>query len=357
MKGPENIDPTIPVRQEHQFDLAKLQAYLNIQSPELGKIREIRQYPGGFSNLTFSLRTETGTYVLRRPPKGANIQSAHNMEREFRILKTLEPHYKKIPAPVLYCDESEIIGSPFFIMSQVPGLILRGSNPPTQKLDWSKIAHALIRNLADLHQLPLEADTIDQIGKPAGYISRQVQGWCKRYLYAQTDTLEGMDQLSTWLLQHFIEADETSLIHNDYKYDNLVLDPANPEEIRAVLDWEMATVGHPLMDLGTTLAYWAEAEDPKMLYPYNLSWMPGNPDRGELVRQYFEARAMAPRNMEFFYVFGLFKVGVIAQQIYARYKQGNALDKRFEALIHIVRSCGNQGVLALEKGRISQLYS
>ncbi|MBR9922969.1 MAG: phosphotransferase family protein [Bacteroidetes bacterium] len=356
MEKPWETDSAIPVRAENRFDQTALQAYLDKQVPSIDTIREIRQFPGGFSNLTFLLKTSHTDFVLRLPPKGANIKSAHNMEREYKILRAIQPHYTAIPAPVHYCADSSVIGAPFFIMERINGLILRGSNPPKGKLPWTKMAKALIKNLADLHQINLSPETVESLARPEGYIQRQTAGWTKRYFQAKTDDLEKMELLADWIQKHSPKGTKTALIHNDYKYDNLVFDPKDPARIIAVLDWEMATVGHPLMDLGTSLAYWAEAGDPKLLYPYNLSWMPGNPNREEVAQMYFSATGTEPKDLQFYYLFGLFKVGVIAQQIYARYKQGNSKDKRFEALLHIVKACANNGILALEKGRISRLY-
>lgn len=329
-----------------------LQAYLDNQLPH-GKILSIKKYGGGYSNLTYHVQTEQGAFVLRHPPKGANIKSAHDMGREYRVIKTLAPYYSAIPKPIHYCADEKIIGSPFFLMEPVDGLILRGSNPPKESIDFGVASKAFIQNLAQIHQLELPTEDMEGLGKPSGYIERQVHGWIDRYYRAQTETIPDMDHLAKWLKENIQVDPQVAVIHNDYKYDNLVYDPADQSKIRAVLDWEMATVGSPLMDFGTTLAYWAEVNDSKLLYPFNVSWMPGNPSRAALADMYFEETGRPKQDLLFFYLFGLFKVGVIAQQIYARYKQGKSSDKRFEGLIYIVKTCGQQGVLSWKKGKIS----
>ncbi len=332
-------------------------SFLEDQLDDAPKEIEVKQFPSGFSNLTYLITAGEKEYVLRRPPFGANIKSAHDMGREFKVLSLLKPHFDKVPAPTLYCEDDEVLGAPFYMMERVKGLILRNSVPDGVDLSEAKVnalSKRKVEQLAQLHSLDLETTGLKDFGKPEGYIQRQVEGWIKRYYNAETDTIEGMNALAEWMPKNMPDSAEAAFIHNDYKYDNLVLNPETLE-IEAILDWEMATVGHPLMDLGTTLGYWAEAKDSDMLKPFNLTWLPGNLDRQQVVDHYSKQVNKELKDILFYYVFGLFKIGVIGQQIYARFKKGLTKDPRFGFLIYIVKEASKNGMKALDKDRISNL--
>ncbi|MFP4096404.1 MAG: phosphotransferase family protein, partial [Cyclobacteriaceae bacterium] len=338
------------------LDTKKLSAYLNEHLDSFSGELEIRQFPSGYSNLTYLLKTGEKEYVLRRPPFGANIKSAHDMGREYKVLSALKPVYRQVPQPVLYCEDESVIGAPFYLMERVEGIILR--NKPPQGMELSpelmrSISEAAVDKLANLHSLDLQSSGLINMGKPEGYVHRQVEGWIRRYYNAETDKINGMDQTARWMQENQPAESSVAFIHNDYKYDNLVLDPENPSRIIAVLDWEMATVGDPLMDLGTTLGYWAEANDSPALKPFNLTWMPGNLTRQEVVERYAQHRGVEVPDMLFYYVFGAFKIGVIVQQIYARYKKGYTQDPRFAGLIHVVQACAANAEKAMQSGKIS----
>jgi aminoglycoside phosphotransferase (APT) family kinase protein len=305
------------------------------------------------------LKTEDKEYVLRKPPKGANIKSAHDMGREFKVLSALKPVYKPIPTPILFCDDATIIGSPFYIMERIQGIILRNKIPKGMELTpeiMRLISESAVDNLAALHSIDLATTGLISMGKPEGYIQRQVEGWIKRYINAETDEIEHMHKTAEWMQANMPLEGTTAFIHNDYKYDNLVLDPSNLNNIIAVLDWEMATVGDALMDLGTSLGYWAEAGDSDALKPFNLTWLPGNLTREEVVQHYSSVKNIPVPNMLFYYVFGSFKIGVIVQQIYARYKKGFTNDERFAGLIHVVKACAANAQKAIRYNRISNFY-
>ncbi len=353
------IDEAKNIRPGEEVDQDRLSEFLSQAPEDFGKIQEILQFPGGFSNLTYLIKTDKQEYVLRRPPRGANIKSAHDMGREFKVLRLLYPHYKKVPKPLLYQEQDDIIGTPFYIMERVKGIILR-NRPPDNDLMTPQlmrlISEASVANLVKLHQLDIYKTGLVNLGKPEGYVQRQVTGWIKRYINAETDDIKAAKNIMHWLPENIPDTHEVSLIHNDYKYDNLVLRPEKPEEIMAVLDWEMATVGDPLMDLGTTLAYWAEADDNDLLKPFNLTWIPGNLPRESVVEMYFLHRNMAVKNVLFYYVFGCFKVAVIVQQIYARYKKGFTDDPRFKNLIYVVKALLTNAEKAVRLNRISHLH-
>lgn len=316
----------------------------------------IEKFEGGFSNLTFQLKTDQGNFVLRRPPFGLKISKAHDMVREFRILQGLEKAgYSKIPKPILCCEDESIIGAPFFIMQKVEGLILRNKMPkgiPLSKDFFEKLSKNSIDVLLELHQLELSESGLDQLGKPEGYVERQVQGWSERYFNSQTEEIPEMTAISEWLKSNSPIKQNIGFIHNDFKYDNLVLGGPEDSEIKAVLDWEMATVGDPLMDLGTTLAYWAEAGDPEILKMFNLSYPTGNFTKAEVIAYYASKSPLDLEHILFYYIFGVFKVGVIAQQIYKRFQMGFAPDPRFSALIHVVKACGKTAWNSIETNKI-----
>lgn len=329
-----------------------LEAHLDIHATD----NVITQFKGGYSNLTFLIHTPEKDWVLRRPPLGLRIAKGHDMVREYRILEALQKAgYNKVPKPVLCCEDESVIGAPFFIMEKVDGLILRNKIPADLDLGpgfFHQLSINTLDGLLELHQLEMEQSGLAKMGKPEGYVERQVIGWSERYLHAKSHELTEMERTSRWLLENMPKIEFSGFIHNDYKYDNLVLEsPENPN-IKAVLDWEMATVGDPLMDLGTSLAYWAEPDDPDILKLFNLTHVPGNFTRQEAIQYYASKSPLPSDNMLFYYAFGLFKVGVIAQQIFKRYSLGFAKDERFAGLIHVVEACGKKAMKSIETEKI-----
>ena len=357
------VDRATAVRAGEELDAERLGAYL-ADRLDLDDGLTIEQFPSGFSNLTYLLRSGARGYVLRRPPFGSKVETAHDMGREFRVLSGLYPVWPKVPRPLLNCDDETVIGAPFYVMERVEGVILRPQMrseeaPPTAEM--ARVAGALVGTLADLHAVDPHAAGLGDFGKPAGYVARQVAGWAKRYERAETDDIPAMRRAATWLADHqpaSAEAASAALIHNDYKYDNLVLDPRDLGRVAAVLDWEMATLGDPLMDLGTSLGYWVDPDDPPVLRKLRLSPtdLPGNPRRVEVAEAYSRASGRDLGDLVFYYVFGLFKIAVIAQQIYYRFDQGLTRDARFAMLIHGVRALARSAVQAIDRGRVDRLY-
>ncbi len=368
-------DQASAIRKGEALDSESLQAYLHANLEHTSGSLTIEQFPRGFSNLTYLLKLGEQELVLRRPPFGVNIKSAHDMGREFRILSALHPVYGKAPKPLLFCDDPAVLGAPFYVMARVNGVILRTRLPQGLAIappQMRQISAALVDTLVELHAVDVQAAGLNDLGKPAGYVERQVTGWIKRYANARTDDLSDMERAATWLIEQLPtipdDGSNATLIHNDFKYDNLVLTPQiaenNPQSairnsqfVIAVLDWEMATLGHPLMDLGTTLGYWAEAGDLPELRGFGVTSLPGNLTRRQFVERYAK---MSGRNVDailFFFVFGLFKIGVIIQQIYARYQQGYTQDERFATLDRLVAACGKTAVQAIERGQIDDLFN
>ena len=347
--------PSTLIRKGEEINIASLQEYLRESSIASGDIF-VEQFPSGYSNLTYLIRAREGEFVLRRPPMNSNIKSAHDMGREFKVLSLLRPIYDKVPTPIIHCEDESVIGAPFYIMERIQGIILRSSPPKSMALTptlMRTISETAIDNLADLHSLDIHSTGLIELGKPEGYVKRQVEGWISRYEKSKTDELPSMEELSHWIASNIPTENAPAMIHNDYKYDNFLLSLENHSEIKAILDWEMATVGDPLMDLGTALAYWAEIADNAALKPFSLTWMPGNLKRQQVIERYEEKTGTQVKNIVFYFAFASFKLGVICQQIYARYKRGSTTDARFASLIGVVNACGNNGMKAIEKDRIS----
>lgn len=358
------IDRARDVREGEELDVAALERWLRARDVlDADEALAVKQFPAGYSNLTYLLEASDGAHrrglVLRRPPFGNTIKTGHDMSREHRVLRRLHAVYELAPEPLAYCDDDDVIGAPFYVMRKLEGLILRRQLP--KGLEWPPerargLAHALIDNLVVMHTLDYEAAGLGDLGKPEGYIGRQVEGWIRRYDRAQTDDVPHMAQAGAWLKDTAPDDDgfPPALIHNDYKYDNVVLDPADPTRIIGVLDWEMATLGSPLMDLGTTLAYWVQPDDdPQMkMFSFGPTHQPGSPTRQALVERYAEARGQDVQRPEFYYVFGMYKIAVIIQQIYARYKKGLTKDPRFAPLGHFVKLLSQLAVQAAERESI-----
>lgn len=353
-------DPTRPVREGEELDVPWLERYLSEHVDGFAGPLTVEQFPAGHSNLTYLLSTPGREYVLRRPPFGAKaIKAGHDMGREFRVLSGLRPVFGRVPEPLVFCpEESSPMQAAFYVMERVPGIILRRTRPPagielTQER-MRRLSEDFVDNLVELHAVDWRQAGLANLGRPEGYLGRQVSGWTERYAKARTDEIPEMEVTARWLAANLLPASGATIIHNDYKYDNLVLDPGDLS-LRAVLDWEMATVGDPLSDLGMALAYWVEEGDPdeaKML-PVGPTMLPGNLTRAGLVARYAERSGRDVSNIVFHYVLGLFKVAVIAQQIYSRYKQGLTKDERFAMLIFAVQLLARLAQGAIERGEVT----
>jgi len=355
----EPIDRTRAVRPGESLDLDRLADYLAEHVPELaGQPLELEQFPSGHSNLTYLLRAGPTEVVLRRPPFGANIKTAHDMGREFRIFAGLHPVFPKVPRPIHHCADTEVLGAEFYLMERIRGVILRAGSRGRPELPpelMQALSVNLVDNLADIHTVDLGAAGLDNLGKPEGYIRRQLEGWTRRWHAARTDDVPFVDTVLTWLdAEQPDDPGRGCLIHNDYKYDNVILDPDDLTRIIGVLDWEMATIGDPLMDLGTTLGYWITAADPPELqmFPFGPTTLAGNLSRSEVVARYAERSGLDVSGILFFYVQALFKIAVIAQQIYKRYKTGHSKDPRFAMFIEGVKLLFKTANAAIEAGRL-----
>jgi aminoglycoside phosphotransferase (APT) family kinase protein len=343
-------DSTKAVRQGEELDLARLEPYLRSHFPDLGGELVVKQFPSGHSNLTYSIALGEKEMVLRRPPFGSKVKSAHDMGREYNVLQKLYAAYPT-PRPLLYCTDDSVLGAPFYVMERVRGVILRRNLPDGLTLPHEtarKLSESFIDNLAALHGLDYTALGLGELGKPQGYLERQVRGWMERYQGSKTHDLSEVEPLSAWLREHMPSRSGATLIHNDYKYDNMVLDPTDITRIKAVLDWEMCTLGDPLTDLGTALAYWIDPDDPPemQMVRWGPTIAPGMLHRAELAQRYAEKTGRDLSDIVFYYVFAMFKVAVIIQQIYYRYFHGLTKDERFAQLGEVAKTLMRVGLSA-----------
>jgi aminoglycoside phosphotransferase (APT) family kinase protein len=279
------------------------------------------------------------------------------MGREFRVLSKLHPSYPPAPQVLAFCDDESVLGAPFYLMEPIRGVIIRRSLPqgfPFTTESARGLSESFIDNLAHLHSLDYAAIGLGDLGKPEGYLERQVRGWIDRYSGSQTDDWPEVARISIWLKEHMPASGPATLIHNDYKYDNVVLDPSDITKIVGVLDWEMTTIGDPLADLGTTLAYWIDAGDPEELQ--RIRWCPSNEPgsltRTQLLQHYAQTTGRDVSNMVFYLAFARFKIAVIVQQIYYRYQQGLTKDERFATMPDVVSTLLRASLRGIESGMI-----
>lgn len=335
-------DHPTSVRAGEELDLSRLEPFLRGHFLDAAGALSVAQFPSGHSNLTYLVCLGDRQLVLRRPPFGSKVKTAHDMSREYRVLSKLHLVYPQAPKALLYCEDAWVLGCPFYLMERIQGIILRrdppvglGTNAETAR----QLSEAFVDNLARLHGLDYTAIGLADLGKPQGYLDRQVKGWVDRYRGSQTHELTEVESISVWLNERKPGDASYALIHNDYKYDNIVLDPADITKILGVLDWEMCTIGDPLTDLGTALAYWVDPQDPEELK--QIRWGPttwaGTMTRSELVRRYAQTTGRDVSDMIFYRVLALFKVAVIIQQIYYRYQQGLTKDTRFASMPEAIK--------------------
>jgi aminoglycoside phosphotransferase (APT) family kinase protein len=355
-----DFEETIEERTDERLNHENLAAYLREHGFPGGI--EVCQFPAGSSNLTYLVKVGNSEFVLRRPPFGNTVKTAHDMRREFDVLSKLSAIYPPAPKPLLFCDEDSVIGSEFYLMERRRGIIIRGKIRQIQVGELvasdenvrRSMARAFIQNLSELHSLNCGDAGLSDLGKPGGYCRRQVEGWTKRYFAAKTHEHAELEAAIETLNENIPIESAASLVHNDYKFDNVMLDPDDLTRITAVLDWEMVTVGDPLMDIGTTLGYWMdrEAGDEMLDMPFNPRVLMENISRRELVEMYADASGRDVSNILYYYIFGTFKIAVIAQQIYARYARGFTKDKRFATFDRFVSALGRIAANAIDRGTI-----
>ena len=301
----------------------------------------VKQFSDGFSNLTFLLTAEDQAWVLRTPPPGAT-KRGHDMTREFKVLSRLHEAFPLAPRALLLQKESAFLEAPFYVMEYKSGTVLtrQAMERSSQEVDFLALADQWLDVFVQLHELDYRQVGLADLGQPIGYVARQVRNWFKQYQQAKTENIPEAEKLGRWLRDHEPATSDAALIHNDFKYNNVMFADQTWQEIVAVLDWEMCTLGDPLMDLGTAMAYWVTASDEaalKLALPDAVTMLPGNPTRLQIAQMYAEKSGRSLDHLTFYYVFGLFKVAVIVQQIFYRYKAGFTKDPRFAKLNHLTQ--------------------
>jgi aminoglycoside phosphotransferase (APT) family kinase protein len=343
----DHMDRPTDVRSGEELAVERIEGYLTeVISGLEGPVR-VQQYPGGASNLTYLLSFGNRRLVLRRPPFGTKAATAHDMGREYKVLSALSPHWPYAPRPLVHCEDESVIGAPFYVMEHLQGIILRKDIPeglfPTPE-QIRRLYEKFVNALVELHSLDYAAIGLEDLGKPVGYVRRQVLGWNKRFRAARTPDVPDCEAVMTWLEEKIPpETRYSGIIHNDFKLDNIVLDPSDPYRIIGVLDWEMCTIGDPLMDLGCTLGYWVQKDDPEERHI--IRTMPTHVDgaltRHQFVDLYGRISGIQMDRFDFYYCFGLFRLAVIIQQIYYRFYHGQTRNPRVKAYA--------QGVHVLER--------
>jgi aminoglycoside phosphotransferase (APT) family kinase protein len=338
-----------PVRAEDAFDVPAVDGWLRARVADLPPgLPAVRQFAGGASNLTYLLRYPSRDLILRRPPAGTKASSAHDMAREHRIQAALKPVFPHVPAMVALCTDHAVLGSDFYVMERVDGVIPRAQMPPEVPTDpalMRALGERFVDLLAELHAVDPAAAGLAELSRGPGYVGRQVAGWSDRYRRAKTWNVPSFERVMRWLDAEQPDDVGACVIHNDFRLDNLVLGRDDPLHVRAVLDWELATIGDPLMDLGSSLAYWVQADDglAGRLFRRQPTHLPGMPTRAEIVARYGERTGLSTDAWTFYEVFGLFRLAVIAQQIYYRYhhkQTRNPAFRRFWVAAHLLeRRC------------------
>jgi len=349
------IDKPAKVRQGEELDVKAVEAFLKDNIPGLSGPMAVEQFPSGYSNLTYLIRIGDKELVLRRPPFGRKAKTAHDMGREYRILKALNPVFPYCPKPLVYTENESILGCPFYVMERIHGIILRKKLPEGLEFTPDQM-RSLCENLLDvhceLHRVDYKAVGLEGFGKPQGYVRRQVEGWSERYIAARTPDAPAFEKVMQWLQDKMPpDFSKPAVIHNDFKFNNVVLSQEDLLKIVGVLDWEMATVGDPLMDLGCSLGYWVQSDDPPAFQaaatlPTNL---PGALTRDEMVERYARKAGIRIENFDFYLCFGFFRLAVIAQQIYYRFYHGQTMDQRFKALIVAVHLLEKEAQKLIER--------
>jgi len=332
---------TRSVREGEDLDWARMIAWLRERLPSCGiegldvtGQPEVTQFPGGHSNLTYLIRFGDADIVVRRPPFGPVPPTAHDMAREYRWLSAMHRLFPLAPRPYLLCDDPDVVGAVFYAMERRKGLVVRASEPAQLAGNPGArraISEAMIDTLAALHAVDVVAGGLSGLGKPTGFVERQVRGWSERWERSKTDAVAEMDALAAWLRDRLPrDPDRPSVVHGDFKLDNVMVDPGNVGRIVAVLDWEMSALGDPLVDLGIFLAYWQPTSPPEQSDALTtVTDREGYLTRDEVIERYAARSGRDVSNVRYFEVFALFKIAVVIQQIYYRYVKGQTTDARF----------------------------
>ncbi|WP_078428240.1 phosphotransferase family protein [Alkalihalobacterium alkalinitrilicum] len=324
----------IAVRSGEGFDQESLRQFLLQQKFIPNEPLEVKQFPSGSSNLTYAIRCGEWEGVMRRPPFGKLPPKAHDMKREANLLMKIYPHFKHIPKPYVFSEDESILGVPFYIMERKHGVVIDSHFPPSVSVTEKKchnLTNVFVKTLVELHNIDYKEANLEDFGKPDGFAERQVHGWIKRYQLTKTEEIGVVDRLSNWLIQNIPKSKEISIIHNDYKINNMLFSP-DLNEVEALLDWEMATIADPIFDLSVALGYWVQEDDPdyiKKVQP-TVTHHPGFLNRREIIELYATTTGKDVSSIHFYLVLAYFRLAVVLQQMHYRWKMGQTQDERFK---------------------------
>ncbi len=329
------IDQPKETRAEDALNVDAVSAFVKLHYPSATGVLDIKQFRGGASNLTYQLNFENISLILRTSPKGTKAKGAHDMAREFRIMNQLKPSYSYVPKMIALCSDESVIGREFYVMEKISGIIPRANLPKELALSESEIKTLctnVIDKLIELHQVDIYTSGLHELGKGTGYCQRQIDGWTERYKKAKTWNVPSCNYVMDYLKANIPTHEKTCFIHNDFRFDNVVLDEHDPTKVIGVLDWEMATIGDPMMDLGNSLAYWVQVDDDFVekqtrRQPTHLK---GMLSRKEVIEYYCDRMGFDAKDFTFYEVYGLFRLAVIMQQIYFRFYHGQTTNKAFQ---------------------------
>ena len=353
-----SVNPVIDIREGESLDIEAVDKVLKAAVPGLSGTPNLKQYASGASNLTYALDYPERRLVLRRPPFGTKPKSGHDMHREYKVMSALKSVYPAVPTTLYYTDDPEIIGAEFYVMERVEGHLIHTKIP--KEWNWGeaetrKLCHNFFDKLIELHQVDYKAIGLEDFGRPEGYVERQILGWNKRYEKAHTPDVDAFEDVRDWLDANRPKTEKgAAILHGDYRIDNLILDLDDPTKINAILDWEISALGDPLMDLGNTLAYWIEEGDSDAMKALSRqpSSAPGMLSRKEILAYYAQKTGADVSNFHFYYIYGVFRLAVILQQIYYRYYHGQTKDERFKVYGPLVNILGNTAREKIRSGEI-----
>ncbi len=356
--APSSENKTVDVRKGEELDIAAVDAVLKAHIKGLSGTAAVTQYPSGASNLTYALDYPNRRLVLRRPPFGTRPKSGHDMHREYRIMTELAPAFPTVPKTLYYTGDEAIIGAEFYVMERTEGHLIHSSIPA--EWNWGEgetraLCEGFFQKLVDLHAVDYEALGLGDFGRPQGYVSRQILGWNKRYAKAWTKDVETFDDVREWLESNMPKTERgAAVVHGDFRIDNCILNQDDPTKIDAILDWEISALGDPMMDLGNTLAYWIQKDDPEFMHHMirQPSSAPGMMTRQQVLDFYAEKSGADVSDFQFYYVYGIFRLAVILQQIYYRFYHGQTDNKRFKDYGQMVNALGQLARYKIKSGTL-----
>jgi aminoglycoside phosphotransferase (APT) family kinase protein len=350
-------NPTVEVRKGEELDIAAVDAVLKAALPDLKGEATVKQYASGASNLTYAIDYPERRMVLRRPPFGDKPKSGHDMHREYRVMSALKGHIP-VPNTLYYTDDTSIIGAEFYVMDRSEGHLIHTQIP--KEWGWTakegrQLCENFFQTLVDMHEVDFNAVGLGDFGKPEGYVNRQILGWNRRFEKAWTEDIEKFEDVQQWLVDNMPESERgAAIIHGDYRIDNCILKQDDPTQIEALLDWEISALGDPMMDLGNTLAYWIQADDPDFMKitVRQPSMAPGMMTRQEVLDFYADKTGADVSGFQFYYVYGIWRLAVIIQQIYARFYRGQNDNPRFKPYGQMVTALGNLARYKIKSGTL-----